>query len=116
MSSSDSESTYSDLTDASVKSVKSVAGSPVIQDLDITMETHSTVGSTVGSGDDDKNSASASMAQILASASTADAPNGAQEKKITTSNTNDTNNTNTHDTENPSTGSALSDAKAARAD
>ena len=38
------------------------SGAPMIQDLDITMETHSTVGLTVGSGDDDKNSASASTA------------------------------------------------------
>ena len=48
MSSSDSESTCSDLIDASVQSV---AGSPVIQDLDIIMTTHS----TVGSGDDETN-------------------------------------------------------------
>ena len=48
-SSSDSESTSSDLT--SVKS--SVVGSPVIQDLDIIMETNATVG-LVGSGDDEK--------------------------------------------------------------
>ena len=46
MSCSDSDSTCSDLTEASVKSV---AGSPVIQDLDIIMTTHSMV-------DDDANS------------------------------------------------------------
>ena len=63
MSSSDSESMYSDA------SVKSDVGSPVIQDLDIMV-----TDATVGSGDDETNavgktdssSASASTAQILA--------------------------------------------------
>ena len=84
MSSSDAESTSSDLT--SVKS--SVVRSPVIQDLDIIMETDATVGS-VGSGDDEKthlktdaegnstqmtdsSSASASSASASTAASTAD--------------------------------------------
>ena len=55
MSSSDSESTSSGLT-----SVKSVVGSPGIQelDLDIVMETDATVGSVGSSDDNDTNHAS----------------------------------------------------------
>ena len=71
MSSSDSESTCSDLT--------SVAGSPVIQDLDITMATDSTVGSGDDGTDSDgktaqmiaTNSSSASASTAQTSASTA---------------------------------------------
>ena len=71
MSSSDSESTCSDLT--------SVAGSPIIQDLEIIMATDSTVGSGDDGTDSDgktaqmiaTNSSSASASTAQTSASTA---------------------------------------------
>ena len=66
MSSSDSESTCSDLTDASEKSD---VGSPVIQNLDIIMVTDA----TVGSGDDETNAVGKTVQMTAKNSSKTDA-------------------------------------------
>ena len=66
MSSSDSESTCSDLTDASEKSDVS---SPVIQNLDIIMVTDA----TVGSGDDETNAVGKTVQMTAKNSSKTDA-------------------------------------------
>ena len=63
MSSSDSESTYSDA------GVKSDVGSPVIQDLDIIMVTDA----TVGSGDDETNAVGKTVQMTATNSSKTDA-------------------------------------------